>query len=66
MTAAVVATYNDVTTVKNVEDDLRSTGIPMEEIRVDNDHFKVRVTIPDVTKAEVVEILERHNPVEVH
>jgi len=52
MTAAVVATYNDVTTIKNVEDDLRSTGIPMEEIRLDNDHFKVRVTIPDATKAE--------------
>ena len=66
MTAAVVATYNDVTTVKNVEDDLRSTGIPEEEIHVDKDHFKVRVTIADVTKAEVVEILNRHRPVEVH
>ena len=66
MTDAVVATYNDVTTVKNVEDDLRSTGIPMDEIRVDNENFKVRVTIPSVTKAEVLEILRRHNPAEVH
>ena len=66
MTEAVVATYNDVTTVKNVEDDLRSTGIPMDEIRVDNEHFKVRVTIPNVTKPEVLEILKRHNPKEVH
>jgi hypothetical protein len=66
MIEAVVATYNDLTTVKNVEDDLRSTGIPMEEIRVDNDNFKVRVTIPNVTKAEVLEILKRHNPAEVH
>jgi len=66
MTEAIVATYNDVTTVRNVEDDLRSTGIPMEEIRIDNDHFKVRVTIPNVTKAEVLEILKRHNPAEVH
>jgi hypothetical protein len=66
MTEAVVATYNDVITVKNVEDDLRSTGIPMEEIRVDNDNFKIRVTIPNVTKAEVLEILKRHNPAEVH
>lgn len=66
MTDAVVATYNDVATVKNVEDDLRSTGIPMDEIRVDNDHFKVRVTIPHATKAEVLEILERHKPTEVH
>jgi hypothetical protein len=66
MTDAVVATYNDATTVRNVEDDLRSTGIPMEEIRIDNDHFKVRVTIPSATKAEVLEILKRHNPAEVH
>ena len=66
MINAVVATYNDVLTIKNVEDDLRSTGIPMEEIRVDKDHFKIRVMIPDATKAEVLEILNRHNPAEVH
>jgi len=66
MTEAVVATYNDVTTVRNVEDDLRSTGIPMEEIRVDSVNFKVRVTIPNATKAEVLEILQRHKPTEVH
>ena len=66
MTEAVVATYNDVTAVRNVEDDLRSTGIPMDEIRVDKDNFKIRVTIPNVTKAEVLEILNRHRPTEVH
>ena len=66
MIEAVVATYKDITAVRNVEDDLRSTGIPMEEIRIDNDNFKVRVTIPNVTKAEVLEILKRHKPAEVH
>jgi len=66
MTEAVVATYHDVNTLKNVEDDLRSTGIPMEEIRIDNDNFRVRVTIPGTTKAEVLEILNRHKPAEVH
>ena len=66
MIEAVVATYKDITAVRNVEDDLRSTGIPMEEIHVDKDHFKVRVTIPKVTKAEVLEILKRHRPAEVH
>lgn len=66
MTEAVVATYKDVTALRNVEDDLRSTGIPMEEIRIDRDHLKVRVTIPNVTKAEVLEILTRHEPAEVH
>lgn len=66
MTESVVATYNDVTTVKNVEDDLRSTGIPSEKIRVDNDKFKVLVTVPNTTRAEVLEILKRHKPAEVH
>lgn len=66
MTEAVVATYSDVDTVKNVEDDLRSTGIPMEKIRVDNDNFKVRVTVPGATKPEVIEILKRHKPTEIH
>ena len=66
MTDAVVATYNDITAVKNVEDDLRSTGIPLDEIRVDNENLKVRVMIPSTTKPEVLEILNRHNPAEVH
>lgn len=66
MTEAVVATYTDVTAIRNVEDDLRSTGIPMEEIHIDRDHFKIRVTTPNATKAEVLEILTRHKPAEVH
>ena len=66
MTDAVVATYKDGMTLRNVEDDLRSTGIPMDEIRVDNDHFKVRVMIPHATKDEVLEILNRHHPAEIH
>lgn len=66
MTEAVVATYTDVTAIRNVEDDLRSTGIPMEEIHIDRDHFKIRVTTPHATKAEVLEILTRHKPAEVH
>lgn len=66
MTQAVVATYHDVNALRNVEDDLRSTGIPMDEIRVDKAHFKVRVTVPGATKAEVLEILKRHQPTEIH
>jgi hypothetical protein len=66
MTEAIVATYTDATAIRNVEEDLRSTGIPMEKIRVDTDHFKVRVTVPNATKTEVVEILNRHKPTELH
>jgi hypothetical protein len=45
---------------------LRSTGIPSEKIRIDKDRFKVLVTVPGATKAEVLEILQRHSPAEVH
>ena len=63
---AVVATYKDAMTIMNVRDDLLSTGIPGEEIKVDKDHFKVRVIVPEQTKSEIIEILERHEPEEIH
>ncbi len=66
MKEAVVATYDDVTAIRNVEDDLRGIGIPMEKIRIDLDHRKIRVMTPEATKAEVLEILNRHEPAEVH
>lgn len=66
MTEAVVATYNDAATIGNVRDDLRSIGIPLEQIRVDTDQHKIRVMTPAETKAEVMEILNRHKPAEIH
>jgi hypothetical protein len=66
MTAAVVATYKDFKTVRNVEDDLLSTGIPNEKIKVDREHRKIRVMVPDATKSEIMEILNRHEPAEIH
>lgn len=66
MTGAIVATYKDLKTVGNVEDDLISTGIPNEKIKVDRDHFKVRVMVPETTRSEIMEILNRHAPAEIH
>lgn len=66
MTTAVVATYKDATAIWNVEDDLISTGIPNDAIKIDKEHMKVRVMVPDQTKAEVMEILNRHDPAEIH
>ena len=64
--AAVVASFKDAMTIKNVRDDLLSTGIPGEKIKIDKDHFKVRVMVPEQTKAEIIEILNRHDPAELH
>ena len=66
MTGAVVATYKDFRTVRNVEDDLLSTGIPNEKIKVDRGHRKIRVMVPEATKSEIMEILNRHEPSEIH
>ncbi len=66
MTTAVVATYKDAKTIWNVEDDLISTGIPDDAIKIDKKHMKVRVIVPDQTKAEIMEILNRHAPAEIH
>ncbi|MEJ2258149.1 MAG: hypothetical protein P8X98_14365 [Woeseiaceae bacterium] len=66
MTEAVVATYTDAKTIDNVRDDLRSIGIPLEQIRLDTAKRKIRVMIPDETREEVLEILNRHKPAEVH
>ena len=66
MTEAVVATFKDVKSIMNVEEDLLATGIPNEKIKVDKEHRKIRVFIPDETRSEVLEILNRHMPSEVH
>ena len=66
MTAAVVATYKNIRAITNVEDDLLSTGIPIEKIKVDGEHRKIRVMVPDATQAEIMEILNRHEPTEIH
>ena len=66
MTAAVVATYKDARTIGNVKDDLISTGMTSEAIKIDKEHTKVRVMVPNQTKAEIMEILNRHAPTEIH
>jgi hypothetical protein len=66
MTTAVVATYKDKKAITNVEDDLASLGIPNEKIKIDKESRKIRVMVPDATKAEILEVLNRHAPTEIH
>jgi hypothetical protein len=66
MTQALVATYKNVRAITNVEEDLLATGIPNEKIKIDMEHRKIRVFVPDETRSEVMEILNRHMPAEVH
>jgi hypothetical protein len=66
MTNTVTATFKDSKTITNVKDDLRSIGIPIEKIKIDKDNARVRVTVPEATKAEIMEVLNRHKPSEIH
>ena len=61
----VVASYGDEIAIKNVEDDLRALGIPSEKIFVDREHRRIRVRTPEATQAEIMEVLKRHEPVEL-
>ena len=65
MTEIVTAVYASTDTVTNVYDDLVSTGIPTEKIRVSEDKCQVQVMTPGASEREVVEILQRHKPVKL-
>ena len=43
-----------------------ATEIAQEKIKVDKEHFKIRVMVPEQTKSEIIEILKRHKPAELH
>lgn len=62
MAEIIAATYDSKGTINNVVDDLISTGIPREKIRVSEDDQRVTVMVPEVSEPEIREILARHQP----
>jgi hypothetical protein len=65
MTQIITARYTSQDTVRNVYDDLISTGIPDEKIRTEKNSPVVHVMSPETTAPEVIEILNRHEPAEL-
>jgi hypothetical protein len=65
MSTTVTATFKSDDQVKNVKDDLLSTGIPNEKIFVDEPAKKIRVIMPKETQPAIVDIFERHGLTEV-
>ena len=65
MTKIVTAIYASEETLVNVRDDLVSTGIPQEKIRINKDKRQVQVMSPDVTEKEIIEIMQRHDPTQL-
>ncbi|MBK1644964.1 hypothetical protein CKO25_09935 [Thiocapsa imhoffii] len=67
MAEITTAVYSSATALTNAIDDLVSTGIPQEEIRSREHEGKheVQVLSPNVTRSEIKEILQRHDPLEL-
>lgn len=65
MTIIVTAVYESKETTDNVYDDLIATGIPSEEIRIEDSKHQVQVVSPNAVEAEITEILERHKPIDI-
>lgn len=65
MTATVTGVFDSTDQIRNVEEDLRASGIPSEKIHVDEQTMEIKIMIPETTRPEIMEILNRHNPVRV-
>jgi len=62
MAEIITATYESRASIRNVVDDLLATGIPREKIRVRGDQHQIQVVGPVTTGPEIIEILQRHQP----
>jgi len=60
MNKTLNGSYNDHDQAKNTWDDLIATGIPRDNIYIDEDAKMVKVIVPEETEGEVLEIFERH------
>jgi len=65
MTEIVRGFFESSTAVKNAMEDLLATGIPREELYVDEEGNEIKVMIPASAKPEIVEILNRHDPTRI-
>jgi hypothetical protein len=65
MSKIIVAVYDSADQITNVVDDLVSTGIPRDRIRVDEHKPRIEVVVADAAQPEIAEILERHQPAEL-
>ena len=62
MNTVVTCTYSSAMKIKNAREDLIATGIPQEEIHVDEEAHQMQVLIADEARPEIMEILNRHEP----
>ncbi|EHJ05126.1 MULTISPECIES: hypothetical protein [Marinobacter] len=60
MNKTLNGSYKDHDQAKNTWDDLIATGIPRDNIFIDEEAKVVKVSVPAETEREILEIFERH------
>jgi hypothetical protein len=64
MVKTITKTFASAAALRNVREDLVAKGILQEEIFIDKKKMQVKVMIPSVEEAEILEILGRHQPLD--
>ncbi|HHJ18825.1 MAG TPA: hypothetical protein ENJ84_03195 [Gammaproteobacteria bacterium] len=64
MSETITKTYGSVEALHNVKEDLVATGIEQEHIYLDQAAKQVKVILPNVIEPEILEILNRHKPLD--
>jgi hypothetical protein len=64
MVKTITKTFASAAALHNVREDLVAKGILQEEIFIDKKKMQVKVMIPSVEEAEILEILGRHQPLD--
>lgn len=65
MTKIVSATYASPGAAKNAHEDLIDTGYPTDTLMYDHEKAHIAVKTSVETEREVLEILDRHAPLEI-
>lgn len=66
MAIIITALFHEERTIDNAVQDLVGVGIPRDRIATQPEHKRVSVTIGDQAEPEITEILNRHQPTELH
>ncbi len=66
MYKTITATYTDKTALINVADELINKDVPRENFFIDEKISQVKVMMPENTEPEIMDILNRHGPTEIH
>ncbi|WP_457667363.1 hypothetical protein [Thiolapillus sp.] len=64
MSKTITKTFKSHDALSNVREDLIATGIEQEQIYVDKDKNQVKVIIPADAEPEILEIMNRHQPID--